>query len=139
MSQENVELVRKWVAAVNGNDLAMMLALADPELDYMSYNAIVAGHDGAYRGHDGVKDFSRDLKETWSWFRIEVDEFRDLGVNVLMVGRLRAQGRSSGLDVTRDMAWIHAFRQGTGPGRYVRLRFYPTAADALEAVHGLPE
>ena len=58
-----------------------------------------------------------------------------LGEHVLMEGRLQARGRSSGLEVQEEMAWLHTFRNGTGAGRYLR---FPNRTEALEAA-GLRE
>ena len=133
VSQENVETVRKWVAAMNRQDAEALISLADPGVDYMPYLASLSGEAGAYRGHDGLRQYVRDLAEAWRWYHVEIHSLRDLGDDVLMEGRLEATGRSSGLEVKEDMAWLHTFREGTGPGRYGRLRFFPGPAEALEA------
>jgi hypothetical protein len=69
---------------------------------------------------------------------VDIYELRDLGQHVLMEGRLQGKGRSSGLEVEEEMAWLHTFNEGTGPGRYARLRFFPSRSKALEAA-GLRE
>jgi hypothetical protein len=58
--------------------------------------------------------------------------------SVELVGRLRAKGRTSGLEVERELAWLLDFRAGTGPGRFTRVRYFPTPSEALEAA-GLSE
>ena len=133
MSQENVEIVREWVAAMNRQDAEALISLADTQVDYMPYLASLSGEAGAYRGHDGLRQYVRDLTEAWRWYHVEIHSLRDLGDHVLMEGRLEATGRSSGLQVKEDMAWLHTFREGTGPGRYQRLRFFPGPVEALEA------
>ena len=92
MSQENVEAVQGWVAALNREDLDALLEIADPSVEYVSYLASLSGGVGTYRGHDGIRQFLRDLADAWEWFKVEVDEYRDLGDCVLMVGRLASQG-----------------------------------------------
>jgi ketosteroid isomerase-like protein len=138
MSRENVEGAQAWVAALNRGNLNALLAIADPSVEYVSYLASLSGGAGAYRGHEGIRQFFRDLAEAWEWFRVSVDEFRDLGTCVLMVGSLRAKGAASGLEVKQELAWLLDFRHGTGPGRFTRVRYFPTPASALEAV-GLSE
>jgi ketosteroid isomerase-like protein len=133
MSQENVETTAAWMAALNRGDLEALLEIADPSVEYFSYLASVSGEAGAYRGHDGIRQFLRDLDEAWDWFKVGVDELRDLGDYVLMVGRLQAKGRTSGLEVKKELAWILDFREATGPGRFTRVRYFPTVAEALEA------
>ena len=138
MSQENVEAVHAWVAAINRRDLAALLELADPALEFRSYLAALSGSDGAYRGHDGLERYLRDLSDAWESFQVEQDECRDLGDVVLMEGRLRAKGRSSGLKIEERLTFLHTFRDGTGPGRYIRHQYFATLGEALEAV-GLSE
>jgi ketosteroid isomerase-like protein len=137
MSEENVKTVRRWVEAINAGDADALVELADPEVDYLPYLGSLAG-DSGYRGHEGLRQYVRDLTEAWTWYDVEPYELRDLGDDVLMVGRLEARGRSSGLRVKEEMAWLHSFREGTGPGRYLRLRFFATTREALEAA-GLSE
>ena len=138
MSEENVDAVRAWVAAINAGDADALIALADPGIDYLPYLAALSGEHGAYSGHPGLRQYVRDLAEAWDWYHVEIDDLHDLGDHVLMEGRLQARGKSSGLDVEEEMAWLHSFREGSGPGRYVRLRFFPSREQALEAA-GLSE
>jgi|SRR5215210_4194830 len=133
MSEENVQTVLEWVAAINAADSARLIELADPEVDYLPYLAALAGEAGAYRGHPGLRQYVQDLVEAWSSYEVEIYELEDLGDHVLMQGRLRGKGRSSGLDVDAEMAWLHTFRAGTGEGRYLRLRFFESRAEAVEA------
>jgi ketosteroid isomerase-like protein len=133
MSQENVEAVQSWVAAINRRDLPALLELADPAIEYTSYLAGLLGAEGAYRGHEGLRRYFRELSEAWEWFQVDVDDYRDLGDKVLNFGQLRAKGKASGLEVEQELAWLHTFREGTGPGRYVRHESFATRADALKA------
>lgn len=138
MSQENVKAVEAWLAALHRRDLPALLELAAPEVVYRSYLASLAGEEGAYRGHEGLADFLRDLGDAWEWFHVETTETRDLGNTVFQLGSLQARGRSSGLEVSERFAWLHHFREGTGPGRYLGVERFSTADEALEAM-GLPE
>jgi ketosteroid isomerase-like protein len=66
--------------------------------------------------------------------RMEPEEFRDLGDDVLMIGRLYARGRESGVQIDSPIAWLSTFRDGKG----VRARGYLNVQEALEAA-GLEE
>lgn len=50
----------------------------------------VEGDDGSYSGPDGMRQFATDAAAEWEYLRIVPDEFRDLGDQVLLLGRLRA-------------------------------------------------
>jgi ketosteroid isomerase-like protein len=130
----HVEAVREWIAAFNRRDADAILDLAHPEVDYRPYLATVAGGPGAYRGHGGLRRYLRDLDEAWSTFEAQIHSLRSVGEHVLMEGRLRATGRTSGAEVDAEMSWVHTFRDG----KYARLRIFIDPREAREAA-GLPD
>jgi ketosteroid isomerase-like protein len=71
---------------------------------------------------------------TFEELRVEPEEFRDLGDDVLVIGRLYARGRDSGVEIESATAWLITLRGG----RLVRSRDYLDPQDALEAA-GLSE
>ena len=66
---------------------------------------------------------------TWAELRLEADEFRDLGEDVLMIGRLHAKGRESGVEIESPIAWLSTLRAR----RIVRSRGYLDPQEALKA------
>jgi ketosteroid isomerase-like protein len=71
---------------------------------------------------------------TWEDYRQERDEFVDAGDEVIVAVRESGRGKGSGLALERRTFGVWTLRDG----RAVRIRFYSTMAEALEAV-GLPE
>jgi uncharacterized protein len=133
MSQANVENVRKILDAANRRDAAAVLSYADPEVEFQS--AIIGGAEGnTYRGHQGVRDWIAETDAAFEQLRTEPEEFRDLGDDVLLIGRLHARGRESGVEIESPVAWIFTFRDGKG----VRARGYLSIQEALETA-GLSE
>jgi ketosteroid isomerase-like protein len=126
--------VKEWISAVNSGNLARLLELANPAIEFRSYLASLSGEKGAYRGHDGLRRYLRDLHDAWAWFRVETEEFRDLGDVVLQRGGLRAKGRASGAEVAEQFVFVHRFEEGSGPGRYLGVEPFPNERQALEAV-----
>jgi ketosteroid isomerase-like protein len=70
-----------------------------------------------------------ETDEAFEQLRTEPEEFRDLGDDVLLIGRLHARGRESGVEIDSPVAWIFTFRDGNG----VRARGYLNIQEALEA------
>ena len=79
MSQENVELTRRAFEASKDRDLDGLLAMMADDVEAFP---ILAGLEGGYRGHDGIRrwwtgllgtfpDFSRVDASTW-----QVSQFR---------------------------------------------------------------
>jgi uncharacterized protein len=128
MSQENVALVLRGVAAMNRGDAEAFNALCDARFEMRLVGAV--GEPVSYVGRDGVFEFFRDMGETWADWGFEVDEARDLDQHVLIMGRQRGRGRVSGVDVDSPRACVVAVRDGS----VTELRYFTEPAEALEAV-----
>ena len=127
MSQENVEIVLRGVAAMNRGDPEAFDALCDARFEMRLVGAL--GEPVSYIGTDGVFQFFRDMGETWSEWGFEVERARDLGQHVLIEGRQRGRGRVSGVEVDSPRACIVAVREGA----VTELRYFTEPAQALEA------
>ena len=58
MSERNIELVRRYIAAFNARDVEAAIALCDPSIEYHSvFAGAVTG--AVYHGHDGVRGSRR--------------------------------------------------------------------------------
>jgi ketosteroid isomerase-like protein len=128
MSLENVEIVLRGVAALNRGDAEAFAALCDAQFEMRLVGAV--GEPVRYVGVDGVRQFFRDMGETWADWGFEVDEARDLGEHVLITGRQRGRGRVSGIDVDSPRACVLAVRNGA----VTELRYFTEPAEALRAV-----
>ena len=91
------------------------------------------GEAAVYRGHDGVRRFVREVEEAVD-ARLEYLEARDAGERIVVIGRIRARGKTSGAATESPIAWLAEFENG----RVVRLTDYLDPKDALEAA-GLRE
>ena len=132
MSQENVELVLRGVAAMNRGDPEAFDALCDARFEMHLVGAI--GEPVRYAGTEGVFQFFRDMGESWTEWGFEVERARDLGQHVLITGRQRGTGRVSGVEVDSPRASVITVRDGA----VTELRYFIEPAQALEAV-GLEE
>ena len=77
MSEENLERTRRAFDAFNRRDLDTFLALTDTNVEFATRYMEVEG-DPHYRGHDGVRQWWRDLLAIFPDFSVEVLELRDL-------------------------------------------------------------
>ena len=136
MSQENVEMVRRFVEAIPRDvedDVEEMLSYIDPEGEL--HSAIVGGAEAnVYRGHEGFRRWVADSFESFEEVRNEWSEFRDLDTRVLAFGHVKARGRGSGMELDSPMGWVFTARGG----KIVKAEGYLSRAEALEAV-GLRE
>ena len=146
MSQENVEIVRLAYSPLEeggyqASDPAnsqeaverFITEVASSDIDWVSLiSASTTGH--GYRGHDGLRQWGRDMEDTWEYFRIEAMELTDAGDRVVASVHLHGRGRVSGAAVDLYVGHVWTFRNG----RVVRMEVHEDVAEALDAV-GLSE
>ena len=129
VSEENVEICRRAFDAFGTRrEVEVGLAYVDPEVELRS--AIVSGAEGsAFHGHKGVRAWMAESIATWEDMRLEAEEFRDLGDTVLMIGRLYARGRTSGVEIESPIAWLTTLRAG----KIIESRGFLDPEEALRA------
>jgi ketosteroid isomerase-like protein len=133
MSEENVEICKRAFEVLERLDIEAGLAYVDSEIVFQS--AIVSGAEGnTFRGYDGLRQWAAESDAAFDELRTVPEEFRDLGDDVLMLGRVFARGRGSGATVQSPAAFLCALRDG----RLVHVRGFLNWEDALEAA-GLSE
>jgi ketosteroid isomerase-like protein len=133
MSQENADVAAEVVEAVAQQNVAHLIELTDPEVEWHSVFAAL-GQGGVYRGHDGIRRYIRDLGDVWESMRLNIDQVLSIGAVVLMVGRLGYRGRGSGVETEAPFGIVAEFRQG----RIVYMRAFQEPEQAFLSV-GLSE
>jgi ketosteroid isomerase-like protein len=134
VSQENVEAVHIAFDAWNRGDVQTALDYIHPDVEWEENPEVYPGLDRIYRGHDGFLKRQRDAFDMWEWFKAEPQEVIDEGEHVVVVLRLRAKGRHSGIEVAMTVYDCFTFRDG----KVVRHRLFGSRAEAFKAV-GLKE
>ena len=121
MSQENVDAFRRQHQAWNRNDFDAWIECFDPEVQW---SALLE----EFRGHAGIR-------RAWQSFKVDLqlkarfDDIRDLGDSVLALGELTGSGRTTGLNLSAEIAQLAAFRDG----KILSFRDFNSHAEALEA------
>jgi len=128
MSQQNVELIRRGFEAFNARDVEGLVAVCHSDCEWMPFRAQLEGI--VYRGHDGIRRFVADMDQDWNAFRIDPVEFHDRGPRVVVIGRLIAAGRGSGVEVDSLAGFVFDVRDG----RIALLVSHSDPAVALAAV-----
>ena len=129
MSRENVELVQRWVDALNADDTAGFLDVWDQECEFFSVTG--SRVDGTpYRGHEGIRQYREEAAEMWTHLRFDPDRILEGKDDVLVaVGWLKGEGRGSHVLVEQEIGLVYALRE-----RKVRYcRSYSDPQEALEA------
>jgi SnoaL-like domain len=128
MSQVNVEVARAVTDLWNEGVRSVPTEYLDPVVELESPFSSVAGMP--YRGHAGIEQWVRDIDEHFAEWRIEIDELREVGVEVVTVGRLHGRGRGSAIELDQVFASIMDFGSDH---RITRVRIYWEVDAALKA------
>jgi hypothetical protein len=90
--------------------------------------------ESTYRGREGWSEFWHTFSEAWESITVNVERIEDLGEQVLVLGTFHGRGHGSGVEVTREAAWITTLCDGL----FAESRTFVSWAEALEAA-GLSE
>jgi ketosteroid isomerase-like protein len=124
----DLDVVKAVFAAFAERDLERVLELAAPEIEFIAVTSDYAGRMGPYRGHDGIREYFRDVAEVWDELRLTPTDYRIVGEQVLVTGRVSA--RSPARMVSGSTGWLWRVRSG----KVIRARVYASAEDAVAAV-----
>jgi ketosteroid isomerase-like protein len=129
MGEEDVELVRRSIEALNERDVERVLETLDPEVELLTAKALFEGN-AAYRGHDGFRSYLSDMSKDWEQFGYELEELASVGEGlVLVAGRFHARGCETGNEVESPGAWLC----GVQGGLITSVHFYADSKAALAA------
>ena len=132
MSQENVRLVERAIAAINARDIEGYRACCTEDV---KLETPVAAVGGVYEGIDGIKRFLTDIEEAVPDWRMELDGVEEVdSKRVIAFLRSSSTGRASGI----RMAWPQTNVYDLIDGKISHVRIFVDRQEALKAV-GLEE
>jgi ketosteroid isomerase-like protein len=137
MSRENLDAVKRAVAAINQRDIDGYLACCIEDVQLITP---VVG--GTYDGPDGIRRFFADLADATPDFALAIERLQAVGEDqVLALMRLTASGRASGIRTGWE-AGNRYIETGNvydlADGKIKRIRVFSDRNQALEAA-GLRE
>jgi len=127
VSQNNVELVRRVFDASARRDVATILSLYDPGVEWEAAHGLLMS--GRYHGHEGLRRFWREWYGIWQNVEDTLEELIDAGEHVISVVKNRGRGRASGADVEWTQYALWTIRDG----KVVRVLWFRTREEAFEA------
>jgi ketosteroid isomerase-like protein len=123
----DIDVVKAIFSAFARRDLDGVLAHADPEIVFAAVTADYAGHGGPYLGHEGMREYFRDVARVWDDLRLTPDEFHQEDHGILVTGRVT--GRSPSRVVSGSAGWVWRLRDG----KVVSVDIYSSADHARAA------
>jgi ketosteroid isomerase-like protein len=132
ISQQNVEIVRRFCDCWQRLDWDGMVELLDPAVEQLG---TVGGVEerSVRRGTAEMRRGYESSEEMWAEHRVEMQELIGAGDRVVVVQREYQRGRASGVELVIDTAAIFELRDGL----IVRIQGYMDPAEALSAA-GVP-
>jgi ketosteroid isomerase-like protein len=128
---DDIDVVKAVFTAFAERDVEGVLAHAHHDIVFSPVTADYAGRTEPYVGHDGIRDYFRDVGDVWDDLRLTPIEFRQLGETILVTGKVSA--RSPARLIAGSSGWIWRLRAG----KVVYGRVYPSAAEAIAALDGV--
>ena len=135
MSQENIEIVRRAIAAVNDRDIDRYLdcCTADVQLRLRTQSGAFGG---VFKGPEGIRRFEAEIDDTGPDFRIDVERLEPVKSDrVLAFLRITLHGHTSGIAAADETPTANIY--DLVDGKISRIRIFTDRAEALEAA-GLP-
>jgi len=131
MSQANVEIVRRTVAAFESTgDLEGFLESCAEDIVW-DVSRSDFPDKGIYHGVEGVREWTRGIEDAFEGLVFEFEEIIDLGENrVLLVARMKGQGQFSKIGIDYRFEYVLTARDGM----VVRMDRYRDRAEALRAL-----
>lgn len=125
-------MLRDAYAAINRGDADWLVEHSSPDIEM--HMSGVAGEPVLYTGSAGIREWFRDMAESWQSFEFVPEDIRDLDDRLFATVVARLRGRASGIDVEARQGVVIEVRDGMA----TKIRSYQAITDALEAV-GLSE
>jgi ketosteroid isomerase-like protein len=108
-------------------DTQLMSDAFDPEIEVLDFPELPGRP--SYRGHEGIGEFFSDLAENWKETRIQVEEIKELGGTVVVLGTQSSVGAMTDVPVSTSFGEVLEFE-----GDHIsRIRMFRDHESALEA------
>jgi ketosteroid isomerase-like protein len=128
MSQENVELAQSGIAELNRGGVEAVIELCDPEVEWVAIPGFLPDAED-FNGHAGVRAWFAKVGEALGKIHWETVEVMDAGERLFVELKVRAAGRTSGIEGEFRIYQAWTIRDG----KLLRLESYLTRHEALEA------
>jgi ketosteroid isomerase-like protein len=128
VARSDIDVVKEVYAAFAVRDLERVEAVLDPDVVFVAVTGGLIGRTEPYRGHEGMREYFRDVARIWEELVLTPREFEEVGDAILVTGRVSA--RSPSRMISGSTGWVWRVRNGL----VVYVRVYASAAEAKAAV-----
>ena len=133
MSQDDLDVIRRWLDAWNSADLDTFADVFAGDAEVITDPSWMEA--GPFNGRTAVRSWYEGLKESWEGHdEIVLRELFEGGDRVVARLDWKVRGRASGIETSLDATSVNNIEQG----KIVRQQWYFDHAQALKAI-GLEE
>jgi ketosteroid isomerase-like protein len=90
----------------NRRDPDAWVAIWNPDCEWHPFLTARVEGDPGYHGHNGMRAWFEDVDEMFDEIVVELDQYREVGDRLLVLGRMTARGRGSGAEVNTEVGWV---------------------------------
>jgi ketosteroid isomerase-like protein len=99
------EMLEQLRDAYNDRDPEAWIRVWNPDAEWHPFLTAREEGDPGYHGHNGMRAWFEDVDEMFEQVHVELDQFREIGERLLVLGRMRAM-RRGGPEVESDVGWV---------------------------------
>ena len=92
--------------AYNRRDPDAWVTVWNPDCEWHPFLTARVEGDPGYHGHNGMRAWFEDVDEMFEEMQVELEQYRQVGDRLLVLGRMTARGRGSGAQVSTEVGWV---------------------------------
>jgi uncharacterized protein len=129
MAPGNVDLIRPIYDEWGRGNWQPRFDIYDPHMEW-GWSDDFPGLAGVYEDHETPNTRLRAWLSPWEHWRVEVDEYIEVGDHVVALTSFIGRGKGSGVEIRQEGAHVFKLRDG----KVVRLEVFANRRKALESV-----
>jgi ketosteroid isomerase-like protein len=133
MAPGNVDLIRPIYDEWGRGNWQPRFEVYHPHMEW-GWSDDFPGLAGVHEDHDTPNPRLRAWLSEWEHWRVEVDEYLEIGDHVVVLASYIGRGKGSGVEIRQEGAHVFKLRDG----KVVRLEIFANRRKALESVGVAP-
>jgi ketosteroid isomerase-like protein len=99
-------LLERLRDSYNRRDPEAWVDVWNPDCEWHPFLTARVEGDPGYHGHNGMRAWFEDVDEMFEETQVDLEQYRQVGDRLLVVGRMTARDRVSGEEVSSEVAWV---------------------------------
>ena len=133
MTDENREVLRAGLAAINSGDIDRIVDFVDPQFE-VTVPAELSAEPDIYRGPEGIRRYFETFQDAMEDIHFAAERSWEAGEHVVVSFRLTARGKQTGIPVEQRAVFVWTLRERQA----IAVRAFASLPEALASV-GLDE